>query len=202
LAPIVPRPRPLIALAWTLLAVAVAAAGVAVPTGPDGERWAAGRRAYHEAGGTGCAVCHGEFGANELGLAPVVRGADAARIHASLAPMETMTFLQGALADEEIDAMAYYLEHLATMQPLVVTRRRAALHPAAARLPAGAHVQLILVNQDRGPCTWTVSPNGAAPVEVAGRATGAVDWMTGSAGDELEAYCVEEPDVRVQLRIE
>jgi mono/diheme cytochrome c family protein len=202
----VARPLRPIALAWTLLAGAVVATGasapVGAPIGADAERWAEGRRAYHEAGGTGCAVCHGDFGANEFGLAPVVRGADAARIRASLATMETMTFLQGAVTDEEIDAMADYLQHLGTMEPLVVTRRRTALDAVSAPLPAGTHVQLILVNQDRAPCTWTVSGIGAAPAVIPGRATGAVDGRTGAAGDALEAYCGEEPDMRVRWRIE
>jgi mono/diheme cytochrome c family protein len=202
----VPRLRRPLALVSTLVAGVVLATGVGAPAGApagvDAERWAAGRRAYHEAGGTGCAVCHGDFGANELGLAPVVRGADAARIHASLVTMETMTFLQGALTDEEIDAMAYYLAVLDTMAPTVVTRRRSVLEPAAVALPAATHVQLILVNQDRGVCTWTASEGEAAPAVVPGRAIGAIDWVTAAAGATLDAYCEEEPAMRVQLRIE
>jgi mono/diheme cytochrome c family protein len=208
----VSRPRRLISLVATLLVGAVIASGApagvpsgaaaGAPGGVDAARWAEGRRAYHEAGGTGCAVCHGDFGANELGLAPVVRGADAARIHASLVTMETMTFLQGSLTDEEIDAMAYYLEVLDTMAPTIVTRRRSVLEPAAVALPAASHVQLILVNQDRAPCTWTVPASGAGASDVPGRTTGAIDWVTAEAGASLDAYCEEEPAMRVQLRIE
>lgn len=212
------RPRRLISLVLALLAGAVVAVGGAAggaaggavgsavdataPAGVDAERLAEGKRAYHEAGGTGCAVCHGAFGANELGLAPDVRGADAAGIHASLATMETMTFLQGTLSDEEIDAMAYYLAHLGTMAPTIVTRRRGLLEPAAVAMPTARHVQLIVVNQDRSACTWTASAGEAASAVVAGRSTGAIDWVTGSAGDAHEAYCEEEPAMRVQLRIE
>jgi mono/diheme cytochrome c family protein len=207
----VPRPRHLTfaaALVACAFAVAVAATGATAPAGVDAPRWMEGKRAYHEAGGTGCAVCHGAYGANELGLAPDVRGADAARIHASLVTMETMTFLQGTLSDEEIDAMADYLAYLDTMAPTIVARRRSVLEPAAVALPAARHVQLILVNHDRGACTWTASggtPEPAAVVRsavVAGRATGAIDWVTGAAGDAIEAYCEEEPTMRVQLRIE
>jgi mono/diheme cytochrome c family protein len=200
----VPRPRRPISLVATLLVGAVVATGApaAAPDGGDAERWAEGRRAYHEAGGTGCAVCHGDFGANELGLAPVVRGADAARIHASLVTMETMTFLQGSLTDEEIDAMAYYLAVLDTMAPTIVTRRRSVLEPSAVALPAATHVQLILVNQDRTPCTWTAPASGAGASDVPGRTTGAIDWVTADAGTTLDAYCDEEPAMRVQLRIE
>jgi mono/diheme cytochrome c family protein len=204
----VPRPRRLISLVATLLVGGAIATGApagppsGAPGGVDADRWAEGRRAYHEAGGTGCAVCHGDFGANEFGLAPAVRGADAARIHASLATMETMTFLQGSLTDEEIDAMAYYLAVLDTMAPTIVTRRRSVLEPAAVALPAATHVQLILVNQDRAPCTWTVPASGAGASDVPGRTTGAIDWVTAEAGASLDAYCEEEPAMRVQLRIE
>jgi len=199
---IVARLRRGTSLLPTLLAGVVLATGAHPPADVDAARWAEGRRAYHEAGGTGCAVCHGDFGANELGLAPVVRGADAARIHASLVTMETMTFLQGALNDEEIDAMAYYLAVLDTMTPTIVTRRRSVLEPDTLALPAAAHVQLILVNQDRAPCTWTVPASGAGASDVPGRTTGAIDWITAGAGTTLDAYCEEEPAMRVQLRIE
>jgi mono/diheme cytochrome c family protein len=197
----VPRPRLLNPLVAALLACAVAT-GATAPEGLDAALWTEGRRAYHEAGGTGCAVCHGAYGANELGLAPAVRGADAARIHASLVTMETMAFLQGSLDDEEIDAMAYYLAYLDTMAPTVVTRRRGVLEPAVVALPAASHVQLILVNHDRSVCTWTASAGGAAPAAVAGRTTGAIDWVTAASGATLDAYCEEEPAMRVRLRVE
>jgi mono/diheme cytochrome c family protein len=198
----VPHPRLLTPLVAALFACAVAAAGAGAPAGVDAERWADGRRAYHEAGGTGCAVCHGDYGANEFGLAPIVRGADAARIHASLVTMETMTFLQGTLSDEEIDAMAYYLAHLDTMAPAIVTRRRGVLEPTIVVLPAATHVQLILVNQDRAPCTWTVPASGAGASGVPGRTTGAIDWVTAEAGTTVDAFCEEEPAMLVRLRIE
>jgi hypothetical protein len=116
--------------------------------------------------------------------------------------METMTFLQGAITDEEIDAMAHYLAVLDSMAPTIVTRRRGVLEPVATTLPAASHVQLILVNQDRTPCTWTVPASGAGASDVPGRTTGAIDWVTAEAGATLDAYCEEEPAMRVRLRIE
>lgn len=192
------RPLASILLELSLGLVAVAFSGGA---DVDAAAWREGRRAFREVGGAGCSECHGQFGANELGQAPVIRGADAARIRASVASMDTMTFLQGVITDAEIEAIAAYLAYLETMQPTIVTRRRSVLAPAEIALPAATHVQLILDNHDRSPCTWTVTAPPAAPTVVAGRTTYAVDWVTGDPGT-FAAYCGETPETRVQVRIE
>jgi mono/diheme cytochrome c family protein len=194
------RHRPALApLLAAALAIAAFGGAESPPEGVDAALWSEGRRAYLEVGGSGCSECHGRFAANELGQAPVIRGADAAQIRSSVANMDAMAFLQGVVTDAEIEAIVHYLAHLQTMTPVVVVRRRGALIPAEVVVPADTHVQLILDNQDRGACTWRVVGVGAAPLP--GRTTGAVDWRTGGPG-RLTASCEENPDTTLEVRVE
>ncbi|MFU8887349.1 MAG: cupredoxin domain-containing protein [Trueperaceae bacterium] len=190
-----------LALAWVLTLSAFAGAQAEVPDGFDPELWREGYRVFTEIGGMGCAGCHGRYGANELGVGPVIRGVDAVRIEGAVAGMQAMVFLQALITPAEIDAVAHYLAYLGTMEPAVVTMRRGEFEPAEVTLPAGAPVQLILNNQDRGDCTWTVTAEGVEPVVVGSRTTGAIDWTTAAAGT-LEAFCAEAPDGRLTVVLE
>jgi len=196
------RRRPALApLLAAALAIAAFGGAETPPEGVDAALWSEGRRAFLEVGGSGCSECHGRYGANELGQAPVIRGADAAQIRSSVANMDAMAFLQGVVTDAEIEAIVHYLAHLDTMRPVVVVRRRGALTPTEVVVPAATHVQLILDNQDRSACTWHVAGSDVAPAHLAGRTTGAVDWVTGGAG-RLTAVCEETPESTLEVRIE
>ena len=197
-------PRIFFALAFALLVSPLTAfAQDEVPEGFDPELWLEGRQVFDEIGGMGCAGCHGKFGANELGGHPVIRGEDidVARIHGAVEGMQAMVFLQALMTDDQIEAVAEYIRYLGTMEPVVVTQRRETFEADAEALPAGTHVQLILYNQDRATCTWTVDGVDAEPVEIGGRATDAIDWVTAESG-AVEAYCAERPDDRLTFALE
>ncbi|MEX2502621.1 MAG: cytochrome c [Trueperaceae bacterium] len=176
-----------------------------VPEGFDPELWTEGRRVFNEIGGMGCAGCHGTFGANELGGHPVIRGddIDVDRIHGAVEGMQAMVFLQALISDDEIEAVAHYISYLGTMEPLVVTQRREAFEIPEGDpvLPADTHVQLILYNQDRAACTWTVDGIDTEPVVIGGRQIDALDWVTAETGT-VEAYCAERPDDRLSLTLQ
>ena len=192
-----------ITLALTLVLGGVSLAESGAPEGFDPDLWTEGKRAYNEVGGMGCSGCHGRFGANELGGAPVIRGddIDVIRIHGAVQGMQAMVFLQAIITESEIEAIAHYLDYLGTMEPYVVTMRRGELSLANTTLPPSTHVQLILYNQDRGTCTWTVDGADVEGIAIDGRTMDALDWSTGEAGT-YEAYCAEAPDTRLVLTIE
>ncbi len=166
------------------------------------ELLAKGEAVFLEVGGMGCAACHGRFAANELNIAPVIRGVDSVRIHGALQAMQAMLFLQPLISDDEVDAVAYYLGYLNTMVPAVVSVRQATFEPSAVTVPSGSLVQLILSNQDRSVCTWTLSEPDTETATIKGRATGAVVWQAPEEIVSVEAYCAETPDVRLAVETE
>ncbi len=81
--------------------------------GPE-ERLALGKLVFEEtAGGIGCAACHGFDGRGKPELAaPPNRGATAEMIYGALQDRPQMSFI--TLTNEEIEAVAAYLQWLAT----------------------------------------------------------------------------------------
>jgi mono/diheme cytochrome c family protein len=97
--------------------LAPAATSTPLPPGPDADTLLARGKALFEkdAGGVGCALCHGLDGKGKPELAtPSNRGASEQLIWNALETRAQMTFMLGTLSSDDVRAISAYLAELAT----------------------------------------------------------------------------------------
>ncbi|MDZ7799729.1 MAG: hypothetical protein U5K81_02900 [Trueperaceae bacterium] len=167
---------------------------------PDPELVKRGQDLYYNVAGTGCVTCHGVAGLGDIGIGPNIRGVPVVRIEGALDAAEEMAFLHPVLSEDDLVALEAYLAYVETLVPATTTVRGGAFQPDEVRLPAGQQVQLIVDNGNRSPCTLVVD-GVDVQATIDGRSTGDVSWTTGSAGTQTVAYCQDEPDVQLTVRI-
>lgn len=170
--------------------------------GADTDLIARGRTVFREAGGVGCKTCHGVYALGDLQIGPNVRGVDEVRIRGALEAAEEMEFLLPLVSPEDIVALAAYLQHLGTLEPVAVTYRSDAFNPAEVSVPAGSAVQLIVNNGNRSDCTLTAVDTGAEAVTIPGRDSGDIVWTTPEAPATLTAFCAEAPEGTLAIVVE
>ena len=163
---------------------------------------AKGLAIFREAGGMGYSACHGEYALGDLQIGPNIRGVDETRIHGALDTLDVMAFLVPLLSDDDISAVAEYLQYLGTLEPVSITLRRSTFDPSEVTVPTGTAVQLIINNRDRAECTFTIDGAGLEPTVLAGRAMGNVVWTTPAEAASFVALCNEKPDQLLTVTVE
>lgn len=105
-----------------------------------------GERLYREAGGYGCAVCHGQVGDGAGQAGGYIRGATLEQLNESLLTNDPMKPLSAVLTDQDRTNLAGYLSELAK-RPLISARyENGEWRGQAEAWDAGDDVDLVLYN--------------------------------------------------------
>jgi len=103
-----------------------------------------GKKVYNEVAGIGCKTCHGEYAEGDLGVGPFIRGASEGAIRAAVSAVGEMIVVRQAITEEELKAVAAYLEYLGTLQVVRTLSKRGRFVPKTVEVRPGEDLQVFI----------------------------------------------------------
>lgn len=174
----------------TFLAVSACLLFIAATTtagAEDMELIEKGREVYNGVAGIGCKTCHGDYAEGDLGVGPFIRGASAGAVRAAIGAVGEMIVIRQVIKEDEIIAVAAYLEHLGTLQVARTLSKRGRFVPKKFDAYPGTAIQLVIKNSGTQAQQYVSENMDIAPLEVAGRSTNSLIW---TAPEEEGVYTV------------
>ncbi len=150
-----------------------------------------GRKVYNEVAGIGCKICHGDYAEGDLGVGPFIRGAGEGAIRAAVSAVGEMVVIRGAIKDDELAAVAAYLEHLGTLQVARTLSKRGRFVPKSLAVQPGTDLQIVIKNSSIQPNTYTSSNMDIEPLTVQGRSTSSLVWQAPDTEGIYKIACVD-----------
>ena len=151
----------------------------------------AGRNVFQTAAGVGCKTCHGDYGEGDLGVGPYIRGATDGTIRAAIDGINEMIIIKNTIAEEDIAAVAAYLEHLGTLQVARTLSKRGRFIPETMETRPGSALQLVIKNSGVAAATYQSDNMGIDAWTVGGRSTADVEWRAPETEGEYTIYCTD-----------
>jgi len=181
----------------------LAVSGTFSDSGPDEELITQGRIIFEEnAGGVGvgCAACHGHFGMGDLQVGSNNRGASEERIRKGFATRDQMSFLR--LTDDEVKAVAAFLEYLGKLFPIKVTIKDSQFEPSQVSVPANRQIQFIFDNKDNEACNLSSEEAGIKEKSLEPGKVDDVVWQSPSKAATFTVRCNPRTDIAVTIVVE
>ena len=150
-----------------------------------------GRELFHT---VGCDVCHGPYAEGNVGIGPHNRGASERVIRAALGSKESMGFLREEISDTEIKQIAAYYQWLGQLKLIKALANQGRFVPERVEVHPGTKVQLVIVNANVQPHTFTSDGVGFSKITIGGHDDAAVVWH---APEQEGTYSVVCADCRV-----
>jgi len=150
-----------------------------------------GKKVYNEVAGIGCKTCHGEYAEGDLGVGPFIRGASEGAIRAAVSAVGEMIVVRQAITEEELKAVAAYLEYLGTLQVVRTLSKRGRFVPKAVEVRPGADLQVIIKNSSIRPHTYTSEGMGIESMTIQGRSTGTLVWKAPDREGTFTIACTD-----------
>ncbi len=150
---------------------------------------AEGERVFNEVAGIGCKTCHGEYAEGDLGVGPFIRGVTEGAIRASIEATNEMVVVRTAISEDEIKAVAAFLNHLGTMQVVRTLAKRGRFLPDTFSVRPGTAVQLIIQNAGIQAYTFKSDDMGIDELSIPGRSSGSIEWRAPEEEGEYSLYC-------------
>lgn len=154
------------------------------------------------AGGVGCASCHSHFALGDIAIGPNIRGVTEDTIHSALENVELMSFLNGKVTDEDIHAVATYLQYLDTLTYAKTVRKNNAFDPTELTFPINTNAELIIENDDRTPCTFASLDWHLTEKVISGASADDFIFLTPGQPGSFTGSCKENPEATVTIKIE
>lgn len=148
-----------------------------------------GRRVFQEVAGIGCRSCHGDFAEGDLGVGPYIRGATEGSIRAAIAAIGEMVAVRMTVKDEEIAAVARYINHLGSLQVAKTLSKRGRFLPAVTEARPGASLQVVIRNAGISAANYASDNMRIEPMTIAGRTVGSFEWQAPEEEGEYSLYC-------------
>jgi len=172
-----------ISIFWLLMSLSAQA--------DDSNLLAEGERVFNMVAGIGCKTCHGEYAEGDVGVGPFIRGATEGMIRASINATNEMIVVKNVITEEEIQAVASYVQSLGTMQVTRTLAKRGRFLPAEFSIRPNTQAQLIIQNASVDFHTFTSDDMGIENVTIAGRSSGSVQWQAPEVEGEYSLYCTD-----------
>lgn len=163
---------------------------------------AQGRLLFEETAGgegVGCAVCHGHFGMGDEQIGPNNRGAPEARIRKALATVDRMGFLH--LTDEEIKAVAAFLEYLGKLYPVKIAINDSQFEPNRVTVPENRQIQFIFNNKDNKVCNFTGAEAGIKEKQLEAGKVDDVVWQSPMKAAVFTVKCDLRPGMILTIEV-
>ncbi len=168
---------------------------------PNGDLIAQGRMIFEEtAGGVGCAACHGHFGMGDLQVGPNNRGASEERIRKGFATRDQMAFLR--LTEEEIRAVAAFLQYLGNLFPVKVAIKDSRFEPDRVTVPENRQIQFIIDNKESEACKFSSKEAGIQEKHLEPGKVNDVVWTSPAKGTTLTAQCNPKANMALTIVVE
>jgi cytochrome c553 len=151
----------------------------------------AGRQVYQTIAGIGCKTCHGDYAEGDLGVGPFIRGATDGMIRAAVDATNEMSIIKTTITDDDINAVAAYLDYLGTMQVVRTLSKRGRFIPEATAIRPGSQLQLIVKNSGVAAATYTSESMGVEEWIIPGRSTADIEWQAPETEGEYSITCTD-----------
>lgn len=148
-----------------------------------------GREVFASVAGLGCKSCHGDYAEGDLGVGPFIRGATEGTIRASIDATNEMVVIKNTITEDEIAAVAAYVNHLGSLQVARTLSKRGRFMPDSFTTRPGTRLQIIVKNAGMKPATYQTDDMGLEPFTVPGRSTAAIEWRAPDTEGECALYC-------------
>ena len=150
-----------------------------------------GRTVFRTVAGIGCKSCHGDFAEGDLGVGPYIRGATEGMIRAAIEGIGEMIAVKMMIKEEEITAVASYLDYLGTLQVARTLSKRGRFLPATIEVRPGTQLQIVIKNSGIKPATYDSDNMNFEPVVISGRSTTGIEWQVPEAAGEYSIHCTD-----------
>ncbi|MFQ6005250.1 MAG: hypothetical protein ACE5OQ_07070 [Woeseia sp.] len=164
---------------------------MAGPVFADKELIERGSKVFREVAGVGCQSCHGEFAEGDLGVGPFIRGATEGMIRAAIDATNEMIVVKNVITQEEIGAVAAYVNHLGSLQVARTLAKRGRFLPGAFSTRPGTRLQLIIRNSGTKPQSFKSDNMGIESITIPGRSTGSFVWQAPGEEGQFSLYCTD-----------
>jgi len=151
----------------------------------------AGRQVFRTVAGVGCKTCHGDYAEGDLGVGPFIRGATEGTIRASIDATNEMIIIKTTITDDDITAVAAYLNYLGSLQVVRTLSKRGRFIPETTSVRPGAQLQLIVKNSGVAPATYTSADMDVEEWVIPGRSTADIEWQAPVAEGEYSITCTD-----------
>jgi mono/diheme cytochrome c family protein len=151
----------------------------------------AGRQVFQTIAGVGCKTCHGDYAEGDLGVGPYIRGATEGTIRAAIDATNEMIIINTTITDEDISAVAAYLNYLGSMQAVRTLSKRGRFIPETISIRPGAQLQLIVKNSGVAPATYVSENMDIEEWVIPGRSTADVEWQAPDTEGEYSITCTD-----------
>lgn len=150
-----------------------------------------GEKVFNELAGIGCKSCHGEYAEGDLGVGPFIRGATEGSIRAAIEGTGEMVVIQLTIKEDEIKAVAAYVNSLGRTQVVRTLSKRGRFIPEKFIVHPGTDIQLVIKNSSVKPHTYASDNLEIEPFEIAGRSTGSLIWRSPDKEGSYKLQCTD-----------
>lgn len=150
-----------------------------------------GRQVFATVAGIGCKTCHGDYAEGDLGVGPFIRGATEGSIRAAVEGIGEMVAIKFTITDEEITAVAAYLNYLGGLQVARTLSKRGRFLPGEFSVRPGSSVQLVIKNSGMKAASYQSDNMAIEPLTIGGRSTDSIEWQAPEEEGEYSLYCAD-----------
>ncbi len=173
------------------LGALLALAAIATGSHADQSLIETGGKVFREAAGIGCVGCHGEYGEGDLGVGPFLRGATEGMVRAAIEGTGEMIAVKAVIKEEEIAAVAAYVNYLGTTQVARTMVKRGRFLPDSFGIRPGTNVQLIIKNAGFSEQSFSSDNLNIGDLKIAARSTNSFIWQAPQEEGEYSVYCTD-----------